>query len=372
MSIAGKFKTMPFAEQLQWLAQGQRTGTLVVERGGVEKRILFRDGHIISTSSSQPHEYLGHFLISHGFATESQVAEVMRRQESSQKLFGKLLLDLGGIAEADLDRMLRLKAEESLFEVFTWTDGNFRFLEDELPESAMVPLRLNVPGLLLEAMQRLDEWGRIREVIRSPQAIAVAVGALQGLALEPGEEQILAAVNDERTIEEICLETHSSEFLACKALFAQHQARRIKIVNPRPGAAVAAPPRDVDTSTLLRLAQKYLQDRNYEAALRHFHAARSLSPDDSRVRATADQAEARIRADVLAAGVVESARPRLARPMEELMKLPLTPQDGFVLTRLNGEYDVRTILKISPMTPVETLVVLWKLKTAGHIELVPA
>src|SRR6185503_8194143 len=185
MSISGKFKTMPFAEQLQWLAQGQRTGTLVVERGAVQKRILFRDGHVISTSSSQPHEWLGHFLISHGYMSEPQVAEVMRRQESSNTLFGKLLVDLGGIGEADLDRMLRLKAEESLFEVFTWTDGNFRFLEDQLPESVMVPLRLNVPGLVLEAMQRLDEWGRIREVIRTPQAIAVAVGALRGLEVEP-------------------------------------------------------------------------------------------------------------------------------------------------------------------------------------------
>ena len=372
MSISGKFKTMPFAEQLQWLAQGQRTGTLVVERGAVEKRILFRDGHVISTSSSQPHEWLGHFLISHGFATEPQVAEVMRRQESSNKLFGKLLVDLGGIGEADLDRMLRLKAEESLFEVFTWADGNFRFLEDELPASAMVPLRLQVPGLVLEAMQRLDEWGRIREVIRSPQAIAVAVGALRGLQVEPGEELILAAVNDDRTVEEICLETHSSEFLVCKALFAQHQERRIKIVNPRPTAAVPSPPSGVDTSTLLRLAQKYLQDRNYEAALRHFHAARSLDPDNSKVRTTAEQAEARIRADVLADGVVESARPRLARPMAELMKQSLTPQDGFVLTRLNDDYDIGTILKISPMTPVETLVVLWKLKSAGHIVLEPA
>jgi hypothetical protein len=366
MSIAGKFKTMPFTEQLQWLAQGQRTGTLVVDRGAVEKRLVFRNGQIISTSSNLPHEQLGHFLISHGFATEPQVGEVMRRQESSGKLFGKLLLDLGGIDEANLERMLRLKAEETLFEVFGWADGNFRFLDSELPESAMVPLQLNVPGLVLEAMQRLDESNRIREVVRSPQAVPVAVAALGGLGLEPNEELVLAAINDERTVEEICLETHSSEFLVSKVLFTQHQARRVKIVNPR--AAATAALSGVDTSTLTRMAQTYLADGNYEAALRHLGAARSLDPSNSVLRATAEQAEARIRREVLAAGVVDSARPRLARPIEELMKLPLAPQDGFVLSRLNGDYEIRTILKISPMTPVETLVVLFRLKQAGHIE----
>lgn len=367
MSIAGKFKTMPFAEQLQWLAQGQRTGTLVVDRGAVEKRLVFNNGQIISTSSNLPHEQLGHFLISHGFATEPQVGEVMRRQESSGKLFGKLLLDLGGIDQADLDRMLRLKAEETLFEVFGWTDGNFRFLDFELPESAMVPLQLNVPGLVLEAMQRLDEWKLIREVVRSPRAVPVAVAALGGLGVEPNEELVLAAINDERTVEEICLETHSSEFLVSKVLFTQHQARRLKIVNMRAAAATAAPS-GVDTATLARMAQTYLADGNYEAALRHLGAARRLDPSNSVLRATAEQAEASIRREVLAAGVVDSARPRLARPIEDLMRLPLAPQDGFVLSRLNGDYEIRTILKISPMTPVETLVVLFRLKQAGHIE----
>ena len=36
---------MQLAELLQWLSQGQKTGTLVFDNGQIEKRVFFRDGH---------------------------------------------------------------------------------------------------------------------------------------------------------------------------------------------------------------------------------------------------------------------------------------------------------------------------------------
>ena len=42
MSITGNIKTMQLAELLQWLSQGQKTGSLVFDSGQVQKRILFR------------------------------------------------------------------------------------------------------------------------------------------------------------------------------------------------------------------------------------------------------------------------------------------------------------------------------------------
>jgi Domain of unknown function (DUF4388) len=370
LSIAGKFQTMPFAEQLQWLAQGQKTGTLVIVGGDVEKRVYFRDGAIISTASSASREYLGHFLISHGYINEAQLAEGMRRQDSSGTMLGKLLVEMGTIGQADLDRMLRLRSEETLFDIFTWTAGEFRFLDGELPTSDMVPLRLQVSGIVLEAVQRQDEWGRILAAIRTPRAIPVVVASLTGLKLESGEKQILAAVNDDRTVEEISLETHASEFQVSRTLLTQVQERRIKVVNPREAAPAAIPAGGrVDSATLRRRAEKYLAEKDYYSALRHYRAARSLDPADNKLRAAAAKAEELIQYEVLKGGLLPTARPRLARPMETLMKLPLSPQDGFLISRLNGEYDVQTLQKISPMPPDETLITLWRLQQAGHIDL---
>ena len=55
------------------------------------------------------------------------------------------------VSDPDLERILRLKAEEILYDMFTWGEGEFRFLDGELPPSeTLVPLSLDVTGVVLE------------------------------------------------------------------------------------------------------------------------------------------------------------------------------------------------------------------------------
>ena len=47
--------------------------------------------------------------------------------------------------------------EESIYDIFSWAEGDFRFLDDILPESAMVPMKMDVTGIVMEGVQRVDE-----------------------------------------------------------------------------------------------------------------------------------------------------------------------------------------------------------------------
>jgi hypothetical protein len=69
------------------------------------------------------------------------------------------------------------------------------------------------------------------------------------------------------------------------------------------------------------------------------------------------------------AGIRLEAVPKLTRTMQELTQLQLSPQEGFILTRVNGSYDIRSIVKISPMPQIDALLVFYRLLEAGHIEL---
>nr|HPK67111.1 DUF4388 domain-containing protein [Thermoanaerobaculia bacterium] len=170
MGITGNLRTMELAELFQWLSQARKTGTLVVRNATVEKRVIFQDGRILTSSSTDPNEYLGNFLVNHGYLTELELTRAMQMQESSRMLLGKILVTLGVISEEDLHRMLRLKCEESLYELFTWPEGEFRFLDGELPAQALVPLSLDVTAVVFEGMQRVDEWRRLRELIPDADA----------------------------------------------------------------------------------------------------------------------------------------------------------------------------------------------------------
>src|ERR1700732_3373088 len=102
---------MQLGELLQWLSLGSKTGTLLADGDGrrVEKRIHFQDGRIASTSSSAEREYLGHFLVSHGYITEEELKMAMEVQEESNILLGKILVMINAISETDLLRLMRKK-----------------------------------------------------------------------------------------------------------------------------------------------------------------------------------------------------------------------------------------------------------------------
>ncbi len=373
MSITGNLKTMELAELLQWLSGAMKTGTLVVENGRVTKQIFFREGMIVSSASTDPREHLGAFLVSHGFITEVELAQAIRMQESNKMLLGKILTTIGAISEKDLHRMLRLKAEESIYDVFNWPEGDFRFLDQQLPTSNMVPISIDVAGLVLEGMQRFDEWKRIREIVPSALCVPVAVGTFDEKVMTEGAPQILSLIDDDRTVTDICKLTHSSEFHVCRILYRQVQARRLKIVRPRgaaaPEPAVAPAVLSVTPDALLAVAHQSLQKSEFETALRHMRAARALDPDSRKLATEAEKIEEQIRAAVEKSGVSPKAIPVLARTMEELTQLNISPQEGFLLTRLNGSYDLQSIVKISSMNPLDAQLAVWKLLKAGHIRL---
>jgi Domain of unknown function (DUF4388) len=372
MSISGNLNTMEVGEILQWLSHGNKTGALVINDGEVEKRIYFRNGRVFSSSSTDPREYLGHFLVSYGFISEMELVKAVEMQDSNKMLLGKILVTIGAISEPDLTRLLRLKAQESIYDLFSWNEAEFRFLDGDLPKSGLIPIDLDVAAVIMEGVRRADEWRRIREVIPDDRTIPVAVGDLTDPGIDPGALQILSKVNDDRTVEEICLETHSSDYRVCKMLFDQYQKGRVKFVKPRWDTAVALPANpgnSITAEALVSQAEKYLLAKDYRITVRYLRAARNLEPENRDVGKAVEKAESRIREALAAAGVRLEAVPKLNTSLEEMTASDLSPQEGFIITRIDGTYDLKSILKISPMQQLDGLLVFWRLMTEGHITL---
>ena len=164
MAFEGNLETMTVADLLQWAANGRQTGTIRITRADLTKRIFIQNGVIVSCTSTDPREFLGHFLVSHGLIDEGDLQIGMSDQERTGDLLGQVLVERGFLTSEQLTDALRLKAEEAIFDLFTWNQGEFLFVEDELPSFELVPISLGVQGLVLEGMRRLDEWQRILEL----------------------------------------------------------------------------------------------------------------------------------------------------------------------------------------------------------------
>jgi hypothetical protein len=386
MAIEGNLETMNLAELLQWLANGRQTGTLIVENGIVEKKIFLRDGRVLSSSSSDPRGFLGHFLVSKGVINEDDLAKAMAIQSEQGKLLGEILVEGGAIEQEMLDHMLRLKAEENIYDLFVWEEGSFEFLDEELPEYELVPMSANITGLVMEGMRRIDMAREIDKVIPSMQCVPVSIAPLMDEdEMDFGWRGVLEAVDDDRSIEDICLHTHSSEFFVLDVLYRKMQEGKIKIVRPRvisvdPEAPAAAPAADgvpkerpeqapTNAQALISEAMVHLKLGVYETAARHLGAATSLDPHNRELALVIKELEGEVMAGLENDGVKYERVPILETTLDDLRAMSFSPEEGFILSRINGTSDIASIVKISPLSELDSLLVFWKLSQTGQISL---
>lgn len=361
---------------LQWLSLGQKTGTLTVSNKAVEKRIFFRNGRVISSASNDPREYLGQFLMSHGFLTEPELMKAMEVQYQSGILLGKILVMIDVINEEELQRLMRLKAEEEIYEIFLWPEGDFHFTDDNLPTQEMIPLQVDVTGIIMEGTRRVDEWARIREVIPNDTSVPVIAKTINPKELDEVGTTIVNAIDGKRTIADIVLESRSSRFTVSSKLHALVRGGFVRLTDAAATKAAKVEaetaPFDVsndeqEVASLIQRAHDALRNKEYEKAQRMLKAAENLDPNAPKVRSAIKGAEALILADLHGQGLHESSIPRVAKPFEEITSMDFTPNEGFILSRVNGHWDIGSLLKISPIREPDAMLILYKLWKDGII-----
>lgn len=375
MGLSGNLRTMQPGDLLQWLSLGQKTGTLVITNKRVEKKIFFRHGRVISSASNDPREYLGQFLMSHGYLSEPELKKAMEVQQQSNILLGKILVMIDVISEKDLQRLMRLKAEEEIYDIFLWNDGEFYFVDDELPQQEMIPLQVDVTGIMMEGTRRVDEWSRIREIIPNDTVIPRPVSEIDPTELEEHELVIARAIDGKRSIAEIVLETRSSEFAVSSTVSTLVRQGSVQVALATASETPAAPPpraefnEDDEIQSLLNGAQNALRSRDFEKTQRLLRAAQNLDPNHPKVRTAIKGAETVILGELRNQGMVDSKVPKVAKSLDEITQMNFSPNEGFILSRINGQWDIGSLIKISPIRETDAMLIFHKLWKDGIIAL---
>ncbi len=366
MSLSGNLRTMALSEILQWLAIGKKTGTLFLERESVQKRIVFRDGCITTSWSNDPRESLGQFLVRERLVTEEQLFKALLRQEEEGRLIGSILVADGSLPEAQLQRCLEIKAEETIYDLFMWPDGAFDFREGDYPENVQFAINADVTTVLMEGVHRVDERQRIRKLIPSMRTTFKLKAPTTDIR-DPAERQALGLCAAGRSLADICLEMRRSEFEASQLVFGLIR---------RGALAVASSGEDLSPAdsvgkirALLAEAREHVAAHRFEAALSAYEqvlAIDRINQDAKKGLMAVFQARNRHRA---AQAIPLDKVPALTKDFIALTQEKLDPQEGFLLSRINGEWDVQSILKLCPMNEDDSLLILARLHKRGLIEL---
>jgi hypothetical protein len=376
MAIKGTLQTMNLTDLLQFLAAGRKSGTLKFDHGKITKQVFFKNGMIVGSKSNDPREYLGQVLLHYGKVDEVQLKVARELQRTSGEKLGEVLVQQGFLAQQDVLEILKIRTLDAIYDLFVWTDGDFEFYDDEpLPEDLLL-VEVEPTTVIMEGIYRIDELARYKTLVPSDRSILeLNAGWTSSLKLGKEFRQVLFFVEKKMSVAEICYHMHASAFHVYGQLYtlvSEGIARVTGELSEAPVPVVSEVEDLPESVTEMVWAAERKLEQDPEAALEIIQKALQQQPNNPEAQALLPVAEEKyIKRVYETSGIGPKSVPHLRISPSELTTEKIDPQEGFVLSRINGSWDIQSILSICPFREADCLRMIEKLKERGIVEIKP-
>ena len=271
MAIEGPLKELNIHDVFQLLDLGRKTGVLRVtselrQNAGV---VHFDRGAVIAAHiTSNPH-VLGELLLRSGKLREEDLARARALQAAGdRRRLGEILVAIDAVGRRELDRCVRAQVEEVVFELMSWSEGYFSFVEGAVDRTAIeAPVSIPTEALLMEAARRIDEWARIETKVPHlgmvPRLLAPEDDA-SPLDLVPFEWEVLAAVDAIHDVRAIAEALGRSDFDVARTIYGLTSAG--VVILEAPAAAPPGPAASAEDAPAAARVEQYLARGELEAA----------------------------------------------------------------------------------------------------------
>jgi hypothetical protein len=372
MSIHGTLKTMSVSDLLQFLAVGRKTGTLKIARGTIVKEIYLEGGLIVGSKSNDPKELLGQVLLHYGKIKEDQLLAGMDLQRQAGGKLGIILAEQGFVSTDDVMEALRTRTLDIIYDLFIWEEAEFEFFDSQpLPED-LIRIQVHATSVIMDGICRLDEWSRFRRVNPSDRTFfSLNAGWTKAVQESRDIREVLYFVEKGLTAAEICYQMHTSLYHACALLFELIQKDVIKVAGEAPATDtsedLSALKLPQTAAELIALAHAEMKDNNVENAMAIIHSALDREPNNVQAQRLREDVESRYVREVFKNGLSRTTVPKLTANLDDLEHARFGPQEGFLLSRINGDWDIDAILSVCPFREADSLRMIKKMIDDGVV-----
>jgi len=374
MGIIGNLTTMSVSDLLQFLAVGRKTGALKFTHGKVAKGIYFENGFIVGSSTNDPTEYLGQVLIHYGKINEAHLQAAMeaQRKGGGHPRLGQILVKHGVLREEEVVEILKIRTLEIIYDLFLWKEAHFEFvIEDPLPLD-FTRVDVEPTKVIMEGIYRADELARYRTLIPSDRTVMeLGAGWTSSLGIGKETRQLLYFLEKRMSVSEICYNMHTSPFAVYAQLYDLINKGLANVAGELPeipDPISHMPNLPEAAAELLLLARSELDNDQADRALSIIHNVLRREPKNIAAENLLIEAERKFISQVYAK-VPPTGVPKIVLKPEELSKKEIGPQEGFVLSRINGEWDIESILSICPFREADSLRMIKSMLDNGIIGL---
>jgi predicted DNA-binding transcriptional regulator len=226
MPLVGNIRDFGLSDFLYLVDRGYKTGCLHLSRTDEMASLYFEKGKLLTATRKDDNVPVTDLLVRKGKLTPVQAEQAAQaHQNQNGASMSQVLIDLNLIGRDELQRVLQQHIEESVYALFGWNEGEFRFEQGQRPEptAPIMPTPLPVEHLIMEGVRRIDEWGRIKDRIPSTDMVVKfieqPIERAKGINLAADEWRVFARINGKDTLAEIARKTGMSEFDVCRIVY---------------------------------------------------------------------------------------------------------------------------------------------------------
>lgn len=337
------------------------SGTLTLERGGIRREFLLKDGAVVAECSNDPREHLAQVLADLRILDAQKSATAYEAAEAAGMALGTFLVERGFIERPRLLEALEHKAREAFFDCYAWESGELELKPWDVQTVRGEALRLKLGPLHRDAMARLREWRAFREVFNELDS-GFRVFREHATQWGPEEEQrLLELAETGASLGDLLHASREGQLFTARRLM--HLYRR-GALSPKPSrAAKASSSPGVDR--LLEQARQCLSERNFHGATRFAERAleREAIPE-----AQALYREAEMHLALAISDEILNLEGRLIfEPLPGSLPGTLTADDLYLYSKLKSARSIRVALRTAAMGELAAYRSVERLLQAGLI-----
>ena len=241
MALKGNLRDFSTTQLLNLINLARKTGTLSIQTDAETAQMSFREGKLIyAYMGNENGNHLAKILQNSGKLSPEQAQVIQSHAEGkSDKEIGHLLVTARRVTQNDIIQSVRQNVLDTVYKLFTWGEGFFRFDANKLPNSGYITIPIDLESVIMEGSRRLKEWEILQDELPD---LDVALrftdrpdARLRNINLTVEEWRVVSFVNPRNSIRQIAKANNLSDFEIRRIVYGMLQAGLVEFVNrPKP------------------------------------------------------------------------------------------------------------------------------------------
>ncbi|MBI5073882.1 MAG: DnaJ domain-containing protein [Nitrospirae bacterium] len=205
--LEGTLGSYQRSDLLVGIRRARKTGVLHIETEQSLRKIYFKDGEMVFSSSDQEQEQLGAVLLASDKISLRQYQNTLSLAQETGKSQGTVMVEMRYISPQELVQAVHQRVESIIMNLCNVEDAKFFFREEALPRGEIVMLKLNANDLLYRGSRKAEHIDSFKNrFLHHHTKVFISSetrGILDRLVLEAQDREILSLINGKTSLNEI-------------------------------------------------------------------------------------------------------------------------------------------------------------------------